>query len=125
MGLLCFQLADGDWEIEFHGYRLQSPDGASLFSTLNLTADISAQILSCNPLMGLLCFQLAGAAMAVKVKRRRLQSPDGASLFSTGGMRIIKQAIELMLQSPDGASLFSTGWGCYGGKSKTAAVAIP
>ena len=62
MGLLCFQLRPRPRPHLHLPPQLQSPDGASLFSTLLRTPALHAQ-------------------------KAQLQSPDGASLFSTRDTR--------------------------------------
>ena len=61
-GLLCFQR---EHESAFAGIgkaELQSPNGASLFSTSSVLRAAGRRA-SCNPLTGLLCFQLKGGKM--------------------------------------------------------------
>ena len=83
MGLLCFQPHRPVTMVPGLGRVLQSPDGASLFSTTYTLDGITYYTVS-------------------------LQSPDGASLFSTARIQGRGGADEAKLQSPDGASLFST-----------------
>ena len=69
--------------ITYYTVSLQSPDGASLFSTRKAGIGIKVMgDIGCNPLMGLLCFQHEEEDQG-HCRHSALQSPDGASLFST------------------------------------------